>query len=78
MVADLAAIIEGDSKYLADQLAMVLKVCQSMRPAVVLKVIIESAALNNEENIRLPDSPAGRRGLHKNQYRITPGRRGDD
>jgi deoxyribose-phosphate aldolase len=51
MVADLAAIIEGDSKYLADQLVRVLKVCRSMRPAVVLKVIIESAALNNEQKI---------------------------
>jgi deoxyribose-phosphate aldolase len=51
MVADLAAIIEGDSNYLADQLASVLKVCQSMRPAVVLKVIIESAALSDEQKI---------------------------
>ena len=51
MVADLAAIIEGDSKYLADQLSKVLKVCRSMRPAVVLKVIIESAALNDEQKI---------------------------
>lgn len=51
MVADLAAIIEGDSNYLADQLARVLKVCRSMRPAVVLKVIIESAALTNEQKI---------------------------
>jgi len=32
-------------------LASVLKVCRSMRPAVVLKVIIESAALNNEQKI---------------------------
>lgn len=51
MVADLAAIIEGDSNYLANQLASVLKVCRSMRPAVVLKVIIESAALNDEQII---------------------------
>lgn len=51
MVADLAAIIEGDSKYLADQLTKVLKICRSMRPPVVLKVIIESAALNNEQKI---------------------------
>jgi len=51
MVADLAAIIEGDSNYLASQLASVLKVCRSMRPAVVLKVIIESAALSNEQII---------------------------
>jgi deoxyribose-phosphate aldolase len=51
MVADLAAIIAGDAKYLAGQLASVLKVCRSMRPAVVLKVIIESAALNTEQKI---------------------------
>jgi deoxyribose-phosphate aldolase len=51
MVADLAAIIEGDSKYLSDQLTRVLKVCRSMRPAVVLKVIIESAALDDEQKI---------------------------
>ena len=51
MVADLAAIIEGDSKYLLNQLQAVLKVCQSMRPAVILKVIIESAALTREQKI---------------------------
>ena len=51
MVADLAAIIEGDSKYLQHQLEGVLKVCRSMRPAVILKVIIESAALNDEQII---------------------------
>ena len=51
MVADLAAIIEGNSKYLQHQLQSVLKVCRSMQPAVVLKVIIESAALNDEQII---------------------------
>lgn len=51
MVADLAAIIEGDSKYLLNQLRAVLKVCHSMRPKVLLKVIIESAALNKEQKI---------------------------
>ena len=51
MVADLAAIIEGDAKYLSSQLLAVLKVCRSMRPAVCLKVIIESAALNREQKI---------------------------
>jgi deoxyribose-phosphate aldolase len=51
MVADLAAIIAGDTKYLQAQLLGVLKICQSMRPAVVLKVIIESAALNNDQKI---------------------------
>ena len=46
MVADLAAIIEGDSKYLTGQLRSVLKICRSAKPPVVLKVIIETAALN--------------------------------
>lgn len=51
MVADLAAIIEGDTKYLSNQLRAVLKVCRSMRPAVCLKVIIEAAALDGEQKI---------------------------
>ncbi len=51
MVADLAAIIEGDAKYLSNQLRAVLKVCRSMRPAVCLKVIIEAAVLNREQKI---------------------------
>ena len=51
MVADLAAIITGDTKYLQTQLHAVLKVCRSMRPSVVLKVIIESAAFNHDQKI---------------------------
>lgn len=51
MVADLAAIIEADSKYLSDQLAAILKVCRSMRPAVILKVIIEAAALTTDQKV---------------------------
>ncbi len=51
MVADLADIIESDSRYLSNQLLSVLKVCRSMRPAVLLKVIIESAALTREQKI---------------------------
>ena len=51
MVADLAAIIESDSKYLLNQLQAVLKVCRSMRPVVCFKVIIESAALNYEQKV---------------------------
>jgi deoxyribose-phosphate aldolase len=51
MVADLAAIIEGDAKYLSNQLRAVLKVCRSMKPAVCLKVIIEAAVLTNEQKI---------------------------
>ena len=51
MVADLAAIVEGDSGYLLGQLRAVLKVCRSMRPPVLLKVIIESAALSDDQTI---------------------------
>ena len=51
MVADLAAIIEGDSRYLLGQLQAVLKVCRSMRPAVLLKVIIESATLSDDQKV---------------------------
>jgi deoxyribose-phosphate aldolase len=51
MVADLASIIEGDQRYFAGQLKAVLKVCRSMRPAVTMKVIIESAALTYEQKI---------------------------
>lgn len=51
MVADLAAIIEGNSKYLSGQLHAVLRICHSMRPKVLLKVIIESAALAFEQKI---------------------------
>ncbi len=51
MVADLAAIIDDDSRYLTNQLFSVLKVCRSMRPVVLLKVIIESAALTGEQKI---------------------------
>lgn len=51
MVADLAAIVEEDAKYLSDQLRSVLKVCRSMSPAVLLKVIIESGALDRVQKI---------------------------
>jgi deoxyribose-phosphate aldolase len=51
MVADLAAIIEGDARYLLNQLATVLQVCRTMRPPVLLKVIIESAALTYDQKV---------------------------
>jgi deoxyribose-phosphate aldolase len=51
MVADLAAIIEGNSPYLTNQLQALLRLCRSFRPAVLLKVIIESAALTREQKI---------------------------
>ncbi len=51
MVADLAAIIEGDTRYLLDQFLSVRKVCRSMKPPVVLKVIIESAVLTHDQKV---------------------------
>jgi len=51
MMADLAAIIEGDSRYLSNQVQAVLRICRSMRPPVVLKVIIESAALTQQQKV---------------------------
>jgi len=51
MVADIAAIIEGDRGYFANELNSVLKVCRSMRPSVILKVIIESAVLTHDQKI---------------------------
>ncbi len=51
MVADLASIIAGDTRYLQGQIQAVLKVCRSMRPAVLLKVIIESAALSRDQKV---------------------------
>ena len=49
MVADLPAIIEGNVKALTGDILSVLKVCRSTRPAVTLKVIIESAALTDQQ-----------------------------
>lgn len=49
MVADLAAILEGDTDRLSQEMAAVLKVCRSIRPAVPLKVIVESASLNEAQ-----------------------------
>lgn len=51
MVADLAAIIEGDEKYLRKQFEAIVQVCRSMRPAVTFKVIIESAALTTDQKV---------------------------
>ena len=49
MVADLAAIIEGNEKYLYNDIKAVSDVCKSVRPAVTLKVIIEATALSDEQ-----------------------------
>jgi len=49
MVADFASVLAGDADTLRRDFEAVLKVCHSMRPQVPLKVIIESAALNDEQ-----------------------------
>jgi len=49
IVADLASVLTGDANYLSRDFGTVLNVCCSMKPAVPLKVIIESAALNEEQ-----------------------------
>ena len=51
MVADLAAIIQGDARFLSNQLRAVLRICRSMRPPVVLKLIIESATLSDNQKV---------------------------
>ena len=49
MVADLAAVAEGDIQRLQDDMRAVLSVCRSMKPQVTLKVIIEAAALSEDQ-----------------------------
>ena len=51
VVADISAIVAGDSKYLLTQLQGILRVCRAMKPRVTTKVIIESAALNWEQKL---------------------------
>lgn len=49
LVADLGAIIDQDTRLLAQQFKSLLKVCRHMRPSVTLKIIIESAALTHDQ-----------------------------
>jgi deoxyribose-phosphate aldolase len=51
VVADISAIITGDLKYLITQFQGILRVCKAMKPAVITKVIIESAALEWEHKL---------------------------
>jgi deoxyribose-phosphate aldolase len=51
MVADLAAIVEADADYVRNEFAVVRGICHAVRPPVVLKVIIESAALTHDQKI---------------------------
>lgn len=49
VVVDLAAVIRFDQVYLRDQVFSLLKACRVMHPPVILKLIIESAALNYDQ-----------------------------
>ncbi len=49
IVADLASILTSNASYLQREFRAVLRVCRKMRPPVALKVIIESAALTDEQ-----------------------------
>jgi deoxyribose-phosphate aldolase len=49
MVADLAAVRAGDRNYFSHELKEVLAVCREMQPVATLKVIIEAAALSDEQ-----------------------------
>jgi deoxyribose-phosphate aldolase len=49
MVVDLAAVMAADERYVAGELMQVLKVCRIMKPPVALKVIIEAAALTEQQ-----------------------------
>lgn len=51
MVADGAAILQNEAGYLLQQLQVVLRECRSMRPPVLLTVVIESAALTQEQKL---------------------------
>ncbi|MBE0536834.1 MAG: deoxyribose-phosphate aldolase [Phycisphaerae bacterium] len=49
MVTDVSAIMEADVERLAGDMKAVYRECHRMRPPVLLKVIIESAALTDEQ-----------------------------
>ena len=49
IVADMASVLSGDVDYLAREFGAVLNICRAMKPTVPLKVIIESAALNDDQ-----------------------------
>ena len=51
VVADLSSIVTQDENYFSKQLTALLKTCRTMRPAVTLKVILETAALSEEQII---------------------------
>lgn len=48
-VADIPSILENNHRYVNTEFATMVSVCHSVRPSVTLKVIIESALLNEEQ-----------------------------
>lgn len=48
-VADLAAIAAGDRRLLLEQFNALVRTCHAMHPVVTLKVILETAALTQEQ-----------------------------
>jgi len=48
-VADLAAIAAGERRFLLTQFEALVRVCHAVHPYVTLKVILETAALNEEQ-----------------------------
>jgi len=51
MVADLSAIAAMDRSFLLHDIRSVVKICRSVRPGVLLKLIIESAAMTDAQII---------------------------
>ena len=51
MVVDLAAVVEEDAQAIQYQLKTLIGVCRSVRPEVILKVIIEAAALTQDQKV---------------------------
>ena len=49
IVANPEAVVNNDADYLRRDFGAVLRVCRTMKPPVALKVIIESAALSDEQ-----------------------------
>jgi deoxyribose-phosphate aldolase len=48
-VADLAAIVAGERRFLLAQFDALVRVCHAVHPYVTLKAILETAALNEEQ-----------------------------
>ena len=53
MMINLAAALAGDQRYIVSEIASVLSLCRAHEPAIVLKVILETAALPGDTKIML-------------------------